>query len=85
MIGIEIDKQDQFREQSVPIISQIEGQEIETANKSVVFPCGPPAVLATSSAVPKPRSTNLPMLPIRLIILMNFYRKPKKGSDPNGT
>jgi len=84
MIEIEIDKQDPFREQSVPIISQIEGQEIETANKSVVFPCGPPTVLATSSAVPKPRSTNLPMLPIRLIILMNFYRKPKKGSDPNG-
>ena len=39
MIGIEIDKQDQFSEQSVPILSQIEGQEIETAHKSVVSPC----------------------------------------------
>jgi len=33
MIGIEINKQDQFREQSVPILSQIEVQEIETARK----------------------------------------------------
>jgi len=39
MNGIEIDKQDQFREQSVPILSQIEVQEIETAHKSVVSPC----------------------------------------------
>ena len=36
---MEIDKQDQFREQSLPIISQIESQEIETAYKSVVSPC----------------------------------------------
>jgi len=41
MIGNEIDKQDQFREQSVPISSQTEGQEIETAHKSVVSPCFP--------------------------------------------
>ena len=34
MIGIEIEKQDQFREQSVPILSQIEEQEIEAAYKS---------------------------------------------------
>ena len=43
MIGIEIDKQDQFRKQSVPIVSQIEVQEIETAHKSVVSPCFYPA------------------------------------------
>ena len=36
---IEIEKQEQFLEQSVPILSQIEGQEIETAHKSFVFPC----------------------------------------------
>ena len=41
MIGIEIGKQDQFREQSVPILSQIEGQEIETAHQSVVSPVFP--------------------------------------------
>jgi len=42
MIGNEIEKHDQFREQSVPILSQIEVQEIETAHKSVVSPCFPP-------------------------------------------
>jgi len=50
MIEIEIEKRNQFREQSAPIISQIEVQEIETAHKSVVsvvsvespcFPCFP--------------------------------------------
>jgi len=41
MVGIEIDKQDQFREQSVPIISQIEVQEIETAHKSGRVPMFP--------------------------------------------
>jgi len=41
MIGIEIDKQDQFREQSVLMLSQIEVQEIETAHKSVFSPCFP--------------------------------------------
>jgi len=41
MIGIKIEKRNQFREQSVPILSQIEGQEIETAHKSVVSPCFP--------------------------------------------
>jgi len=41
MIGIEIDKQDQFREQSVPILSQIEGQEIETAHRSGRVPMFP--------------------------------------------
>jgi len=39
MIENEIEKRNQFREQSVPILSQIEVQEIETANKSVVSPC----------------------------------------------
>jgi len=39
MIGNEIVKEDQFREQSAPTISQNEGQEIETAHKSVVSPC----------------------------------------------
>ena len=39
MIGNEIEKRNQFREQSVPILSQIEEQEIETAHKSVVSPC----------------------------------------------
>jgi len=39
MIGIEIEKRDQFREQSMPMLSQIEGQEIESAHKSVVSPC----------------------------------------------
>ena len=33
MIGIYIEKCNQVREQSVPILSQIEGQEIETAHK----------------------------------------------------
>jgi len=61
MIGNEIEKRNQFREQSVPIISQIEGQEIETAHKS----------------------GRVPMSSIRLIISMNYYRKPKTGSDPN--
>jgi len=42
MNGIEIDKQDQFREQSVSIISQIEVQEIETVHESVLSPCFPP-------------------------------------------
>jgi len=84
MIGIEIEKRNQFREQSAPILSQIEVREIETAHKSVVSPCRLSTVLATTSAMPKPRSTILPMLPIRLIILMNYYRKPKIGSDPNG-
>jgi len=41
MIGKEIDKEDQFSEQSVRILLQIEGQEIETAHKSVVSPCFP--------------------------------------------
>jgi len=44
MFSIEIDKQDQFREQSAPILSQIEVQEIDTAHKNVVsscFPCFP--------------------------------------------
>ena len=36
MIGNEIEKSDQFHEQSKPIFSQIEGQEIETALQSVV-------------------------------------------------
>jgi len=41
MIGIEIDKRDKFRQQSVPTISQIEGKEIETAHKSAVSPYFP--------------------------------------------
>jgi len=41
MIGIEINKQDQFREQSVAILFQIEVQEIETAHKSVMSPFFP--------------------------------------------
>jgi len=44
MIGNEIEKRNQFREQSVPILSQIEVQEIETAHKSVVSPCVPPCL-----------------------------------------
>lgn len=36
MIGIEIERQDQFRKQSTPNISQPEGQEIGTEYKSVV-------------------------------------------------
>jgi hypothetical protein len=42
MIGNEIEKHNQFRQQSVPILSQIEGPEIETAHKSVVSPFFPP-------------------------------------------
>ena len=42
LIGNEIDKRNQFREQSVPTISQIEVQEIETAHQSVVSPCRSP-------------------------------------------
>ena len=41
MIEIEIVKQDRFREKSVPILFQIEGQEIETAHKSVISECFP--------------------------------------------
>ena len=36
---VSLDKQDQFREQSVPISCQIGVQEIETAHKNVVSPC----------------------------------------------
>ena len=44
MIGNEIEKRNQFREQSLPTRSQIQGQEIEAAHKSVVSvvsPCVP--------------------------------------------
>ena len=41
MIGNEIEKRNQFREQSVPLLSKIQAQEIETAHKSVVSPCFP--------------------------------------------
>ena len=56
MIGIEIETQDQFREQSVPTISQIEGREIETAHKKVscphVSPMCPPCVPHVSHVSP---------------------------------
>jgi len=66
MIGIEIDKQDQFREQSVPILSQIKGQEIETVNKSVVPPCVPvTGVHGASIAWPGLKLCFLPDRPAR--------------------
>jgi len=66
MIGIEIDKQDQFREQSVLMLSQIEVQEIETAHKSVVSPCVPvTGVHGASIAWPGLKLCFLPDRPAR--------------------
>jgi len=52
MIGIEIGEQDQFREQSVPTIFQIEGQEIETPHKSVVSPASSPKSVVSPGLLP---------------------------------
>ena len=84
MIGNEIDKEDQFSEQSVRILLQIEGQEIETAHKSGVSECGqlaPIRRIANSPSRSRFASSVVPPSYCRLVVRhLGCTRK----APPNG-